>query len=128
MSVKYKKIDTNILSGESGRMKSYFKTLNIQQSRLQFKINSKMTPKIASNFHRDPKYREINYLCVGCSVGGGSESVSEEQNLNLDSEDHVVRCFAYSDLRQNLDLDVQTDLLTFFQLVIDRRIAEEKTR
>ena len=127
MSEKYKKINTECFSRESFQMKSYFKTLSIQQSRLQFKLNAKMTPKIASNFHRDPKYRDINYLCVGCSVRGGSKSVSEEQTLNTDSEDHVLECFAYSDLRQNLDLDVQSDLLTFFQLVIDRRIAEEQT-
>ena len=65
MSEKYKKINTASFSYESFQMKSYFKTLSVQQYRLQFKINSKMTPKIASNFHCDPKYCEINYLCVG---------------------------------------------------------------
>ena len=68
MSENYKKIDTESFSAELFQMKSYFKTLNIQQSRLQFKLNSKMTPKIAANFHRDTKYRDMNYLCVGCSV------------------------------------------------------------
>ena len=115
MSEKYKKIDTASFSCESFQMKQYFKELNLQQSRLQFKLNSKMTPKIASNFHRDPKYREMNYLCVGCSV-------------RRDSEDHVTRCERYSDLRQNLNLDVQKDLLTFFQLVIDRQTVEEQTQ
>ena len=100
--------------------------LGVQQSRLQFKINSKITPKIASNFHRDARYREMNYLSVGCSVGSVSEPASENLNQSLDSEDHLVRCVAYSDLRQNLDLNVQSDLLTYFQLVIDRRIAEEQ--
>ena len=115
MSEKYKKIDTASFSCESFQMKQYFKELNLQQSCLQFKLNSKMTPKIASNFHCDPKYCEMNYLCVGCSV-------------RRDSEDHVTRCERYSDLRQNLNLDVQKDLLTFFQLVIDRRTAEEQTQ
>ena len=85
-----------------------------------------MTPKIAANFHRDARYCEMNYLCVGCSVGRVSEPASENLNQSLDSEDHLVRCFAYSDLRQNLNLNVQSDLLTYFQLVIDRRIAEEQ--
>ena len=113
---------------ESFKLKSYFKELTINKSRLQFKLNSKMTPKIASNFHRDPKYREIDYLCVGCSVGtGGREDSSGELNRNIDTEDHVTRCLGYADLRQNLDLDSQSDLLTYFQLVIDRRIQEEQT-
>ena len=151
MSKKYKKIDSDELAKEDFRMKSYFKSLNTQSARLQFKINSKMTPRVASNFHRDPKYRSIDYLCVGCSVakksqggsvrvgggvargvdGGEAETVAGEGgvtlNKSLDSEDHILRCLSYQDLRQNLDLNKQSEMLKYFQLVIERRIHEEQT-
>ena len=118
-------------------MQSSFKDLNVQQSRLQFKINSKMTPRVASLFTRDPRYIAIDHLCVGCSVtktgaatgpigdppGGSPERRGERFR---DSESHIVRCLAYADLRQNLDLNIQTDMLSYIQRVIDRRIEQEK--
>ena len=137
MSQKYKKIDPETFSQESFEMKPYFKQLNVSFSRLQMKIDSKMCPTIAENFHQDPKYRSINYLCVGCSVRKVSqplsestsdhvrEQTSEPLNSSLDSIGHIVRCRAYSDLRLNLDLNVQTDFLSYFKSVIDRRQAEE---
>ena len=128
MAVGYKKINHENVSNDSFKMKDYFKTLNIRQARLQFKINSKMTPKVAANFHRNPQYREIDYMCVGCSVGRGSDGGTEGQTRNLDSEDHILRCNSYADLRLNLDLNVQCDMLKYFQLVIDRRIEEEQIR
>ena len=140
MSRKYKKIDSDKLSKEQFQMKSYIKSLNTQSARLQFKLNSKMTPRVASNFHRDPKYRAIDYLCVGCSVakesqggsagvGGGEARAGEggvTLNKSIDSEDHILRCLSYLDLRENLDLNLQSDILKYFQLVIDRRIQEEQ--
>ena len=108
-------------------MKSYFTSLNSQLARLQFKINAKMTPRVASSFHRDPKYRSFGYMCVGCSVVRGSEGGNNKGNQYLDSEDHILRCSSYQDLRQHLDLNVQREMLKYFQLVIDRRIQEEQT-
>ena len=84
-----------------------------------------MTPKLASNFHRDPKYRAIDYLCVGCSVN--TTGRTSELNTSKDGEDHVLRCVGYEDLRQDLDLNSQSDMLTYFQLVIDRRTQQEQS-
>ena len=135
ISQNYKKINQDEFKNLSFEMQSYFKDLSVQQSRLQFKINSKMTPRVASLFTRDPKYIAIDHLCVGCSVtktgagpiadppGGSPERRGERFR---DSESHIVRCLAYADLRQNLDLNIQTHMLTYIQRVIDRRIAQEK--
>ena len=134
MSERYKKIDTEQLATESFEMQPYFKTLNLAQSRLKFKLVSKICPTIASYYHRDPKFKKIGYLCVGCSVKQNSESVSDkvtesssELDQNLDSSAHIERCSAYADLRINLDLRDQTDLLTYVQAVINRRTGEEGT-
>ena len=139
MAVGYKKIDYEAFLKEPFVPKDYFKSLSVAFSRLQFKIFARVTPKIASNFHRDPRYKSINYRCVGCSVGvtGGAGGVTDggggnvsgsgvDLNDSLDSESHVLRCFAYAKERQNLDLTVQADMLQYFQRVIDRRIEEEK--
>ena len=133
------KIDHDAFLQEPFKLKVYFRNLSVSLSRLQFKMFSRVTPKIASNFHRDPRYKSINYRCVGCSVGvtGGAGGVSDGGkgvgsdsgkglNNSVDSESHVLRCFAYAEERRNLDLSVQTDMLKYFQLVIDRRIEEEK--
>ena len=132
MSERYKKIDTEQLATESFEMQPYFKTLNLAQSRLKFKLVSKICPTIASYYHRDPKFKKIGYLCVGCSVKQNSESVSDavtesssEVNKILDSSAHIEQCSAYSDLRINLDLRNQSDLLTYVQAVINRRTGEE---
>ena len=83
MSERYKKIDTEQLAIESFEMQPYFKTLNLAQSRLKFKLVSKICPTIASYFHRDPKFKKIGYLCVGCSVKQNSEPVSDKVTQSL---------------------------------------------
>ena len=88
-----------------------------------------MCPNIASNFTQDPRFRAINYLCVGCSVRNQgdsvSESLSEQLNICRDSVCHLVRCPAHTDLRLNLNLREQKDMLTYIQSVIDRPKSEE---
>ena len=60
-----------------------------------------ITLKVASNLHRDRKYKEIDYLCVGCSVARGIQGASVEGvwemrggghtlNKSLDPEDHII--------------------------------------
>ena len=121
MAQGYKKINHDDLSKHSFRMSDYFTNLDIHLARLQFKLNSLMTPKVASNFHRNPRYKANNYMCVGCSLGEGGD-----KETNLDSEQHILICKSYSRLRENLDLNKQTDLLKYFQLVIQRRTEEEE--
>ena len=88
-----------------------------------------MCSTIASNFTRDPRFRAINYLCVGCSVRNEGDSVSESRseqlNTSRDSVSHLGRCPAYADLRFNLNLSEQKDMLMYVQSVIDRRKSEE---
>ena len=100
-----------------------------------------MVPKIATLYKRDPRYKAMNYLCVGCSVGGrggarvddagvaGGEEAGGEEALNrsLDTIPHVLRCSAYSEYRHGLNLNLQTDVLKYFQLVINKRTEDENT-
>ena len=104
-----------------------------------------MTRTIATNFKRDPRYRAIDYLCVGCSVGkrdgagltddgadadtgaaggGGGEAL----NKSRDTEAHVLRCPGYSKYREGLDLGVQSDVLKYFEIIINKRLEDEEKR
>ena len=76
---------------------------------------------------------------MGCSVDviggaggvadgrGGTVSCSgEDQKDSLDSESHVLCCSAYAKECRNLDLNVEAEMLQYFQRVINRHIEEEK--
>ena len=60
MSERYKKIDTEQLAIESFEMQPYFKTLNLAQSRLKFKLVSKICPTIASYSTGTQNLRELD--------------------------------------------------------------------
>ena len=131
----YKKIDYASLCQDDFKLKSYFKTLNMRQASLNFKLISKTMPRVANNMRRDPKYRKIAWACVGCSVGSrgqpNSNTVTEQTDRDrqppiLDTEEHITRCIAYADLAQNRDLNCTIGLVSFFQAVIDRRIEDEE--
>ena len=49
-SRKYKKVNYDDLCNDDFKMKSYFKSLNLSQARLKYKINSKMTNTVANNY------------------------------------------------------------------------------
>ena len=88
------------------------------ESCLRFKIVAKMTPKVADNFHNDWFFKSINYRCVGCLQEGRGLS-----DASLETEQHITKCDAYSDLREHLDLNNTADFVGYFQAVIRRRIT-----
>ena len=90
-------------------LKGYFKTLNVMNCRLMFKIKSFMVPTIRQKFPSDKKFP--SQLCPGCSsdteapswvMSLASDVTSGEVGEvhgNLDTQAHVVQCTVYSDLR-----------------------------
>ena len=113
-------------------MKSYFRDLSISDSRLRFKIAAKMTPRVATNFKNDAKFKASGWLCVGCpplpkSHGNQSQQSSSSPLLpELDTQEHIRVCVAYSDLRDGLDLESDKDIVTYFRHLIERRIKNEE--
>ena len=61
---KYSKVDLESIKNAPFQVSNYFKELNVDDSRLRFKVLSRMTPSVASNYSR--KFREKGLLCVGC--------------------------------------------------------------
>ena len=62
----YKKIDYESCVNEEFEMKHYFKTLNITESRLYYKIKYYLVPTVPLNFKNDPKFWAQKYLCQDC--------------------------------------------------------------
>ena len=104
---KYKKINVEEICNEECDVKPYIKEMKLQDARLRFKLRSSMVPTVKMNFQSDPKFSSDLWSCWSCS--------------DPDSITHIKLCLTYSDLREDLDLDVDHDLVTYFRRVIDRR-------
>ena len=120
MSKKYKKIDTYRMENEPFQVQPYFKTLSVKASRFKFKLVSRMTPRVANNFKNDKRFKAIGWACVGCLSNGPITG-----QLPLDTEEHILLCGSYADLRENKSMDSDQDIITYFQQVIERREKDE---
>ena len=56
------------------------------------------------------------------SDSGNSDSSNNIAEYPTDSQSHVLLCPAFSDLRENMDLEDDRELVEFFKSVVERRI------
>ena len=109
----YKKVNYSEIEKENFEMKSYFKTLNVTDSRIRFKLATQMLPTIKMNFQSDMKFTADCWVCDSCRDG---------QNDKRDSQNHVMICKAYESFRVGKDLSKDKDLVDFFKSVVEHRI------
>ena len=64
---------------------------------------------VAGNYPGHSKYKRTDGRCQACSL-----ELSEDQ-------EHLLICEGYEDLRKNLDLSSEPELVSFYQRVMDRR-------
>ena len=115
-----KKIDYNECSNEKFEMKQYFKTLNVSECRLRFKIKYFLTPTVSWNFKNDKVFKAQNYLCQDCL----SDDVMNDSRPrgSINSQEHLMyECPANLDLKRGKSLDKTEDLVSFFKDLIERR-------
>ena len=105
-SKKFKKICFD--EGSDFKCQGYMSDLDVSAARMMFKVATHMVPTIQMNFKSDPSFAANLWTCQGCS-------------MDRDTQEHVVRCPAYSGLRENLDLDEDGDLCAYFKEVIKIR-------
>ena len=67
--------------------------------------------KVRNNFKREHKNASLE--CQGC-------------HTSVDTQDHVLFCASYSDLRQDLDLSKDNDLTQYYREVME--IREKNTK
>ena len=125
MATNGKKVNSKDLLDDSFCRKPYFYQLDIEAARYRFRISSLLVHTIRGNY--SGKYRKKNepLTCPSC------RNQSNESNLNhsvinnefpTDSQSHVLVCPAFSDLRENMDLEDDRELVEFFKSVVERRI------
>ena len=79
----------------------YFKNKSVESTRMAFKVHSKMVADIPCNFKN--KYKKEGLICSYCTQGEEME------------QGHCIKCPAWSELRQGLDLTNIMDLVVFFR-------------
>ena len=102
---KYRKLENIETETENFEAKSYLTELNLVQARTKFKLRSRML-ELRNNYKGE--YRKANLLCEGCKV-------------SIETQDHVLFCPFYSDLRQDIDLSCDKDLVNYYREVMNIR-------
>ena len=97
---------------EIGDAKEYMKTKCISDSRLQFRIKTNML-ELKGNMKGS--YRDMDYSCLGCA-----------NKATVEDQSHVLRCPAYADIRKDLDLGSQEDIVKYFRKVMLLRMKQKK--
>ena len=113
-SKQYKKVNFNDLSCNDFKLKQYFKSLNIADSKLRFKIESQMVPSVKVNFQSDKKYAKELWACDSCLLPG-------EIGFR-DTQQHIKVCRAFESLREGRDLTKDAELVAYFKEVMKARI------
>ena len=108
MKEKYKKLD-ELVDTENGLVKDYMKTKNIMESRMLFRIRTKM---LDLKENMKGRYKS-NLECDACD--------SQES----ESQSHIMRCEGYKSLREGMDFSQDKDLVNYFSQVMKIRMAQK---
>ena len=133
----YKKIDHEKCLKENYEMKTFFKTMNVADARMAFRIQNFLVPTIRLNFKSDKKFKAEGWLCPDCRVTESevsetarmpySEAKVSVGNIKqpggfLDSQEHIMKhCSAHEDLREGMNTDNLQDCVTLMRRVVARR-------
>ena len=102
---KYSKLEEINTEEENFEAKPYLQELNLVQARTKFKLRSRML-EVKNNYKGE--HKKTNLLCEGCKV-------------SIETQDHVLYCPYYSDLRQGIDLSCDKDLVNYYREVMNIR-------
>ena len=105
MSLTYKKIN---FSGEKFACKDYMKEMRIDDARTMFKIRTNMVPTVQMNFMGDKNFASNLWTCSGC-------------NSCRDSQQHLLTCPGYAQLRIGKNLKVDSDLVAYYREILKHR-------
>ena len=106
----YKKINYWDFECRSFGPQSYLKSMSQVNARLRFKIWAKMTPTVRMNFRNNRDYKKSGWACQA-----------------PDTQEHILICSAYALMRENKNLEDDSDLVDYFNLVISHRLKQELT-
>ena len=115
---QYKKVSYEECSKEEFKRKPYFYTLNLNEIRYRFKIQSFMVESFKANF--SSKFRGESLACQYCNKV--NRQTDEGTYEPQDTQEHnLTECPAFRDLRSMYDTKTDRGLVQYFTAVVDRR-------
>ena len=109
-----KKLDAGKMSSEEYGAKDYLSSMRVSEARTFFAARSSMLSTVQYNFKNNKAYKAKEYKCK-CG--------------DLDTQTNLLTCRLYSHLREDLDLShSDTDLVKYYQRVINERLQEEEQK
>ena len=87
----YKKLSDGPIASEKFELKDYMKQSSLADARIMFKMRSKMLG-VKFNYKNDKKNRDDLWMCSSCQSG------------YIESQNHILWCSAYADLRADKDI------------------------
>ena len=93
-------------------VQDYFKEKSIGNTRMAFKVRTKMLTEIPANAKN--RFKKAGLMCTYCKQG------------KILSQSHCLECPAWDKLRVGLDLTNIMDLVVFFRKLLDERARLEK--
>ena len=124
MKKPYKKISHQEHVNEKFEVQPYLKTMNLSQARMRFKLKTGMTPTVQMNFPSSEEFANQLWTCVGCT--STSSDTDRQVEGRRDTQAHIMVCPGYTEFRQNLDLENDKDLVTYFGRVVKKRLETEE--
>ena len=106
---KLESIDTN---EETFGQQPYLKELSLSQARTKFKLRSRML-EVKNNFQGGKDKTRLT--CEACEVC-------------VETQDHILFCPSYEDLRVDKDISNDLDLVNYVKEVMERRDKNSKKR
>ena len=103
-SQQYKKLD---FTGEGFMRRNYIREMRIDEARSMFKLRSNMLPTVQMNFMSESEFAANLWTCSGCT--------------RRDSQEHLLTCPGYADLRVGKNLEVDSDLVAYYRDIVKRR-------
>ena len=101
--MKYKKLRNRKIVQEEYGMKKYAELLSLNEARTIFRHKTGMTQHVKLNYKGIKRYEAEGWKCHDCS--------------KLDSEEHLLWCPGYEELRENLNLESESDLSKYLQKI-----------
>ena len=96
---KYSKLENIDIENETCESKAYLKELDLSHARIKFKLRIRML-EVKNNFKKEHTHEGLE--CQGCQT-------------SIDTQDHVLVCPFFSDLRQDLDLKNDKYLVHYYK-------------
>ena len=109
----YKKFDYFQRKDEVFEMKEYFKVMKLEDSRIKFSLESKMTRTVRTHFFGDKNYAEKLWVCQNCEKA-------------TDSISHLKVCPSFAHLRENRDFNCDLQLTDYFKEIVKQRMDEDE--